>query len=292
MNDALSDAFDDGAAFIPYIAAGDPGAGETTYSSSEAGDITIQYTEALIRGGADIVELGLPFSEPIADGPTVRRATTRALDCGMTPDRFFEVTTKVSGKVPIVVMTYYNLIYQYGDSPGVSAFVKTAAESGVSGIIVPDLPVEESMELHDACAEQEIALIYIVAPTTRDDRLNMITELGTGYLYVQARLGTTGAQAEVSDTTAASLARIRSFEADSATESIPKAVGFGISSGDHARTIIASGANGIIVGSALIDLLDGDSVEGSVDRLESKAQELKAGALAGLDGRNIGPERT
>lgn len=292
MTGDIQAAFADGAAFIPYLAAGDAGPADHSVSTEEAISITRRYVRALIDGGADIIELGLPFSEPIADGPTVRRATSRALENGMTPDRFFELTRSLQTDTPIVVMTYYNLIYQYGEEQGVDAFVEGAAAAGISGIIVPDLPVEESSALLAACERNDVALIFIVAPTTRADRLKAITEIGTGYLYVQARLGTTGAQTDVSDATTTSLERIQSFEKQSTGQSLPKAVGFGISTADHARTIIASGADGIIVGSALIDLLSGDAVDQSAQLLASKAANLKEGALAGVADRNIGPERT
>ena len=134
-------AFADGPALIPYLTAGDPDA-----------ESTIEYVRALERGGADVIELGLPFSEPIADGPTIQDAIARSLSGGMTPDRFFDLVSEVSGSVdvPLVVMTYYNLIYQYGDDEGVEPFVEAAADVGLSGLIVPDLPVEESAELRDA----------------------------------------------------------------------------------------------------------------------------------------------
>ena len=281
MTQDMSAAFADGAAFIPYLAAGDPGPSENSFNPDEAVSATKAYVEALIDGGADIIELGLPFSEPIADGPTVRRATTRALDYGMTPQRFFSLIDALPSSTPLVVMTYYNLIYQYGEQPGVEAFVEAASDAGIAGIIVPDLPVEEAATLVDACHQHSIALIFIVAPTTRDDRLEAITNIGTGYLYVQARLGTTGAQVDVSDATTTSLARVRAFEEQATSEPLPKAVGFGISTADHARTIIEAGADGIIVGSALIDLLDGDDVAGTAELLTKKAVELKEGGLSG-----------
>jgi len=283
-------AFDDGPALITYVVAGDPDP-----------ESTEEYVEALARGGADVIELGLPFSEPIAEGPTIQAGIVRALEAGMTPDRFFELAAEIAGSVdaPLVVMTYYNLIYQYGDDEGVEPFVEAAAEAGLSGVIVPDLPVEEAEELRAACAARGLDLIFIVAPTTTDERLQRIEDRVSGFLYVQARLGTTGARADVSDQTHESLARVADFD-------LPKAVGFGISSGENAAEVVSAGADGVIVGSALVDII----AEGSDDRneqdsagsrtqsddvagrLEAKARELKDGARSGAASGPAEPERT
>ena len=163
MADDLDAAFADGPAFVPYLAAGDP-----DYESS------LKYVEALERGGADVIELGLPFSEPVAEGSTIQNAVVRALEGGMTPDRFFQFVDDLDVDVPLVCMTYYNLIYQYGDEPGPRPFVERAAELGLSGFVVPDLPAEEADPLRDACDEFGLDLVFIVAPTTRGERLDRI----------------------------------------------------------------------------------------------------------------------
>ena len=271
----LEEAFADEPAFVPYLAAGDP-----TYEQS------LEYVEALARGGADVIELGLPFSEPIAEGSTIQDAIVRALEGGMTPDRFFAFVEDLDVDVPLVCMTYYNLIYQYGESEAQSAsergdtaskgprpFVERAAEAGIEGFVVPDLPAEEAGPLRGACDEFDLDLVFIVA----------------GYVYVQARLGTTGAREDVSDRTAESLARIEGWD-------VPKAVGFGIKTGDHAERIVSAGADGVIVGSALVDIVaegyeNGTPTEEVANRLEKKARELKSGALAGARERPQ-PERT
>ncbi|ELZ83376.1 tryptophan synthase subunit alpha [Haloferax gibbonsii ATCC 33959] len=276
---SLEDAFADGPAFIPYLAAGDP-----DYESS------LKYVEALERGGADIIELGLPFSEPIAEGPTIQNAVVRSLEGGMTPTRFFEFVEDLDVSVPLVCMTYYNLIYRYGEESGPRPFVEKAAEVGIEGFVVPDLPAEEAGPLREACDEFGLDLVFIVAPTTRGERLDRMMEQVSGYVYVQARLGTTGAQSSVSDQTGSSLERLADYD-------VPKAVGFGISSGDHAERIVASGADGIIVGSALVDIVadgheNGDDAETVADRLETLARELKEGAVAGASQRPPHPERT
>ncbi|MFB6300148.1 MAG: tryptophan synthase subunit alpha, partial [Halobacteriales archaeon] len=169
----IAAAFDDGPTFIPYLAAGDP-----------EFDASKRYFEALVRGGADILELGLPFSEPIAEGPTIQSAIVRSLEGGMTPTRFFEFVEELDVDVPLVCMTYYNLIYQFGDERGPEPFVRRAAEVGIDGFVVPDLPAEESDALREACDTYGRDLIFIVAPTTTDDRLERIMAQVSGYVYV------------------------------------------------------------------------------------------------------------
>ena len=271
-NSEIAAAFADGPAFIPYLAVGDP-----SYEASKA------YVEALARGGADVIELGLPFSEPIAEGPTIQGAIVRALEGGMTPELFFEFVEDLAVDVPLVCMTYYNLIYQYsppdGDDRGPEQFVARAAEAGISGLVVPDLPAEEADPLRAACDEHGLDLVFIVAPTTEGERLQSMMERVSGYVYVQARLGTTGAKSDVSDQTDQSLQRLSEWD-------VPKAVGFGISTGEQAERIVASGADGIIVGSALVDIVadgvDNDwSTEETAEKLESKAEELAEGAARG-----------
>jgi len=265
---SLEEAFADGPAFIPYLAAGDPG-----YEAS------LEYVEALERGGADVIELGLPFSEPIAEGSTIQEAVVRALSAGMTPDRYFEFVEELDVDVPLVCMTYYNLVYQYGEERGPRPFVERAAEVGIEGFVVVDLPAEEAGPLREACDEFGLDLVFIVAPTTEGERLERMRERVSGYVYVQSRLGTTGARDEVSDYTERSLARLAGWD-------VPKAVGFGIKTGEHAERIVAAGADGVIVGSALVDIVaegheNGDQPGDVAARLEAKARELKEGALRG-----------
>jgi tryptophan synthase alpha chain len=286
-SEALAAAFADGPAYVPYLVVGDP-----DYESSKA------YVEALDRGGADVIELGLPFSEPIAEGSTIQEALVRSLDAGMTPERFFAFAEELDVDAALVCMTYYNLIYQYGagetgsaseasgeaaGETGPRAFVERAAATGIEGLVVPDLPAEEADPLREACDEFGLDLVFIVAPTTVGDRLDRIMDRVSGYVYVQARLGTTGARDDVSDQTTESLDRLAEYD-------VPKAVGFGISSGDHAERIVAGGADGIIVGSALVDVV-ADGVENDLptdevaDRLEALSRELKAGAERGYAAR-------
>ncbi|RLM75836.1 tryptophan synthase subunit alpha [Halorubrum sp. Atlit-26R] len=271
-SEAVAAAFADGPAYVPYLVVGDP-----DYESSKA------YVEALDRGGADVIELGLPFSEPIAEGSTIQEALVRSLDAGMTPERFFAFAEEAEVDAALVCMTYYNLIYQYGSETGPRPFVERAAAAGIQGLVVPDLPAEEADPLREACDEFGLDLVFIVAPTTRGDRLDRMMGNVSGYVYVQARLGTTGARDDVSDQTTASLDRLREYD-------VPKAVGFGISSGEHAERIVAGGADGIIVGSALVDVVaegvaEDLSTEDVADRLEALSRELKDGAERGYRSR-------
>jgi len=271
-SEALRRAFADGPAFVPYLAAGDP-----NYEDS------LEYVEALERGGADVIELGLPFSEPIAEGKTIQSAIVRALEGGMTVDRYFEFVEDLDVDVPLVCMTYYNLVFQYGQEDGPRPFVEKAAAVGIEGFVIVDLPAEEADAMRAACDEFGLDLVFIVAPTTRGDRLERMREQVSGYVYVQARLGVTGARDDVSDQTEASLSRIADWD-------VPKPVGFGIKTGDHAERIVRAGADGIIVGSALVDIVAegherGDPVDEVAARLEEKARELVAGAERGARNR-------
>ncbi|WP_433623718.1 tryptophan synthase subunit alpha [Halomicrococcus sp. NG-SE-24] len=280
----LADAFDGDPALVSYVVAGDP--------SAEA---TKAYVEALVEGGSDVVELGLPFSEPVAEGPTIQRAIKRSLDAGMTPDAYLDLVADLDVDAPIVCMTYYNLIHRYGadeagstSGPGPEAFVAAAAEAGVSGFVVPDLPVDESGPMYEACREHGVDLVFIAAPTTTEERLERMLDRTSGFVYVQGRVGTTGAREDVSADTHGSLDRL-------ADADVPKAVGFGISTGDHAREIVAGGADGVIVGSAYVErIAEGVDNELSTDevaeRLEAKAAELKSGARDGADAPREVPE--
>jgi tryptophan synthase alpha chain len=239
-------------ALIAYICAGDP--------TPEA---TKEYVTALVRGGADIIELGLPFSDPVADGPTIQAGIERALDAGMTPDIYFKTVGSLRVHIPLVVMTYYNLIFKRG----LEKFVKDCAASGISGIIVPDLPAEESGELAGFCKKYDIDLIFLVAPTTTESRMERILSQGTGFIYLVARLGVTGARADIAGSTRELIKRVKT--------TTPKAVGFGISNGEQAAEIIRAGADGVIVGSAFVDIIaSGNNAE---ERLEALARELKEG---------------
>jgi tryptophan synthase alpha chain len=239
-------------ALICYVMAGDP-------SAERTGEIV----KSLVNGGADIIELGFPFSDPVADGPTIQVAGQRSLAAGMDTQRYFELVKALDVQIPLVCMTYYNPVFRYG----VERFVEKAAEAGISGLIVPDIPVEEAADLKNSCEKNGIDLIFLIAPTTTKERVQKILERGSGFLYLVSRLGVTGARENVSSSTRELLSRVDT--------GLPKAVGFGISTGKQAEEVMKEGADAVIVGSAFVKIIDeGKDVE---KRLENLAKELKSG---------------
>lgn len=241
-------------ALICYIMAGDPSV-----------DSTGEFVKALATGGADIIELGFPFSDPVADGPTIQAAGQRALAGGMDVQRYFELVKSLDVRIPLVCMTYYNPVFRYG----VEKFVKGAAEAGIGGLIIPDIPVEEAADLKNSCEKHGLDLIFLVAPTTTDERIKKILKRGSGFLYLVSRLGVTGAREDVSSSTKDLLSRVE-------TE-MPKAVGFGISTGIQAEEVRKAGADAVIVGSAFVRIIEeGKDVN---EKLEALARELKSGIL-------------
>lgn len=241
-------------ALISYVMAGDP--------SIEASSGIVK---ALAKGGADIIELGFPFSDPVADGPTIQVAGQRALAAGMDIERYFELVRALEVEVPLVCMTYYNPVFRYG----VEKFVENAAEAGISGLIIPDIPVEEATDLKISCDTYGLDLIFLVAPTTTNTRILKILERGSGFIYLVSRLGVTGERDDVAVSTKELLARVKT--------DIPKAVGFGISTGKQAAEVRKAGADAVIVGSAFVRIIEeGKDVN---ERLEALARELKSGIL-------------
>ncbi|WP_292470546.1 tryptophan synthase subunit alpha [Methanolobus sp.] len=238
-------------ALIAYVCAGDP--------STEA---TKDIVHALVKGGADIIELGLPFSDPVADGPTIQAAATRALAAGMNPDLYFEMAASIKENVPLVCMTYYNLIYKRGTEK----FARDCASSGITGIIVPDLPAEESDELHDACKRNGVDLIFLITPVTTESRMKNTLARTSGFVYIVSRLGVTGERVDVADSTKKILERIHT--------DVPKAVGFGISNKEQAAEVIKAGADAVIVGSAFVSIIaSGKDVNEKIEKLASELKE-------------------
>jgi tryptophan synthase alpha chain len=238
-------------ALIAYIMAGDPDPALTPRIA------------ATVARHADIIELGIPFSDPIADGKTIQAAGNRALLAGMTPRRIFEIiaTIRKGTDTPLVVMSYYNPILRFG----IRRFMREFAGAGGDGIIIPDLPVEEAAEVVREARENEIDTIFLIAPTTLEERIEMICVHSTGFVYLVSLLGVTGAREAVSGVVKPLVQRVVRKRRD-----IPIAVGFGISKPEHVREIVASGAKGVIVGSAIVDLI-------------AKHQEEPERMLAALD---------
>ena len=250
---------------IGYIMAGDP-----------SPELTPQIADALINGGVDILELGLPFSDPIADGPTIQAAGVRALTAGTTPLKVLEIAKQIKQKhnVPIVVMTYYNPVFRIG----VAKFLDLAKEYLVDGFIVPDLPVEEAAEYRKAAEEHGLDTIFLAAPSTTNQRLNKIVACSSGFLYLVSHYGVTGAKTKVEGSTVQLIKRVLPFTAGK----IPLAVGFGISKPEHVERLIAAGADAAIVGSAFINLIQKNSQNTStmLKELKTKAQALKSATEA------------
>jgi tryptophan synthase alpha chain len=216
------------AAIMPYLMGGFPDL-----------DASREVGLACAEAGADLIELGIPFSDPLADGPTIHAAATRALDAGATPGGVLAVCAGLAERIPVVLMVYANLVL------GHEGFVARAADAGASGLIVPDLPHEESAELRAACDEAGLALVPLVAPTTTPERMQRIGADARGFVYAVSLTGTTGERDELPPGLADTVARVR----DAAT--VPVAVGFGISTpGQAAR--VAELADGVIVGSRLV----------------------------------------
>ena len=229
------------AGLVTYITAGDP---------SPA--ISCDVLRAIAAAGADVLEVGVPFSDPIADGPVIQRATERALAAGgnlsVTLDMVASVRTEI--RQPIVLFTYVNPVLQMG----VDAFVARAAEAGVDGVLLLDLPIEESDDMCARLAARGIDQIFLISPTTTDARVRVAAGLARGFLYVISRLGVTGARAHVAGTAAPLVERIR------AATSLPIAVGFGLSRPEH-LTEVAGYADAAVVGSALVTVIGDAGVD-------------------------------
>ena len=246
-------------ALIGFVTAGYPTAEDTP-----------EIADALIRGGVDILELGLPFSDPIADGVTIQRASEISLRAGMNTDLYFDVAAGIKD-VDKVCLTYYNLVLQRG----LEQFVSDCEASGIGGMVLPDLPVEESKPLLKICEGYETDLIFIIAPTTTAKRMAKILDAAAGFIYVVSLLGVTGARDTVSD---AIQPLIESIKEQERGKEVPLAVGFGISQPEHVRTVCEF-ADGAIVGSAFIRLIEEelDSRNKMLQRIEDFTRSLKAG---------------
>ncbi len=234
----LKDMFANGkSVFLPYVCCGDPNE-----------SFTLMLVDTLVTNGAAGIELGIPFSDPIADGKTIQGASERALRGGMTSDKAFSIIERIRKKHPkiaILVMTYYNIVFSYSGGP--EGFVHMAYDAGADGLIVPDVPLEESDELAQACKQNNLVLIRFVTPNLADERLGRILECAEGFVYAVAVFGTTGARADISKSAIDLIRRIKK------RSGIPVVVGFGIQNPKHTTRYIEAGVNGVIVGSAIID---------------------------------------
>ena len=219
-------------AFIPYLAAGVPGRKET-----------VELVLELEKLGADIVELGFPFSDPMADGVVNQAAANKALELGVDAEAYFGMVAGIRAKsqIPLIVFSYLNPIYKYG----LQAFAKRAKAEGMDGLLLVDMPVEETDEIAEACAREGLALIFLAAPTTHPARLAKILERGTGFLYYISRTGITGERDSFQQDFEAKVAAVK------AGSKLPVVVGFGVSKPEHVRTVCRL-TDGVVVGSALV----------------------------------------
>ncbi len=222
-------------AFIPYIMAGDP--------SLEA---TRKFVNELDEAGADIIELGVPFTDPLADGPTIQRASERALKQGVTLRKVLALVEEIrqQSQIPLILMTYYNPVFKYG----IEAFVREAVRVGVNGVIIPDLIPDEADELKSFTHQHGIDTVFLLAPTSTEERIKKAVKASTGFIYYVSITGITGAKLLMDVTMKNTLALIKSLTKK------PVAVGFGVSNPEDA-TAVASLADGVIVGSAIVRLI-------------------------------------
>ena len=248
------------AAFIPYVMAGDPDI-ETT------GKIVLE----LEKSGADIIELGVPFSDPLADGPTIQRAAIRALKQKTNLKKVFALVREIrkSSQVPIILMLYYNLIHKYGEY----RFADDSAKAGVDGFIVPDLPPEEGRALAACCLKNGLDLIFLLAPTSDNERIKLVSKSGGGFIYYVSLTGVTGARASIATGVDKAVRKIRRMSGR------PVCVGFGISTPEQAGQM-ARIADGVIVGSAIVGRIEKAASPGEAVRDAGRfAKELKEGIL-------------
>jgi len=247
-------------ALVAYLTGGDPDP-KTFLANSTA----------LIEGGADIVEIGIPFSDPIADGPVIQASSMRALSNGTTPLGILNMIRELSTQfpVPFVVLSYYNPIL----AMGLDRFLQKARESGVDGIVVPDLPVEESEEFRNLSLKHNVDNIYLAAPNTSPTRLRTVLDKSKGFLYLVSLYGVTGPRDSLSPQALEAVRAVKSL----ARGKIPVSAGFGISQPEHVSAVIQSGADGAIVGSALVRIVGNhlDDPSEAETQLKKTVQSLK-----------------
>ena len=231
----IKEAFAGGKAFIPFITCGDPDL-----------DTTKEIVRAMEKNGADLIELGIPFSDPTAEGPVIQAANLRALTGGVTTDKIFDMVEDLRKdvKVPMVFMTYANVVFSYG----IERFAKKAAAVGMDGVILPDVPFEEKEEFASVFRKEGMDLVSLIAPTSHD-RISMIAKEAEGFVYCVSSLGVTGMRSQITTDIGAMVQLVK------AQKDIPCAVGFGISTPEQAKKMAAQ-ADGVIVGSAIVKLCE------------------------------------
>lgn len=229
----ISKAFENGKAFIPFITCGDPSL-----------EVTEEIVYAMAEAGADLIELGIPFSDPTAEGPVIQAANIRTLAGGVTTEKVFDLVRRLRKKVtiPMVFMTYANVVFSYGSEK----FISICKEIGIDGLILPDIPFEEKEEFDGICKKYGLDLVSLIAPTSHD-RISMIAAEANGFVYCVSSLGVTGTRAEITTDIGAMVKLVKDVK------DIPCAVGFGISTPEQAKQM-AEKSDGVIVGSAIIKI--------------------------------------
>ena len=251
---------------VAYITAGDPSL-----------DATHKFVLAIADAGADVIELGVPFSDPLADGPTIQRASERALKSGTTLTGVLDLVRCIrkSSEIPLVLFSYYNPILQMG----LGKFAASAAQAGADGVLVTDLTLEESEEYRRVMHANQLDAVFLAAPTSSDERLKKISACSTGFLYIISRTGVTGAKDSLPDDLPALLRRARRFT------DLPIAVGFGISLPGHV-SVLGGLADAAVVGSALVgEIEEASSLDAAVSALRERVQKLKEAGRHGLSRR-------
>ena len=235
MNKRITESFTKGKAFIPFITCGDPSL-----------EVTEQLVYAMEEAGADLIELGIPFSDPTAEGPVIQAANIRALSGGVTTDKVFAMVEKIrkNSSIPMVFMTYANVVFSYGTE----RFVKKAAEVGMDGLILPDVPFEEKEEMDSVFSKYDLDVISLIAPTSHD-RIQAIAAEAKGFVYCVSSLGVTGMRSTINKGVAQMIEQVKK------TKDIPCAIGFGISTPEQAKEM-SEFSDGVIVGSAIVKLVE------------------------------------
>ena len=243
-------------ALIPFFVLGDPDA-----------DTSFEIVKTAIDSGADVLELGIPFSDPIADGPTIQKADIRALSQGMNCRRAFKLIRRIKAyrDIPIGLLMYYNLIWHYG----VEAFYREAADSGVNSVLVADLSIDDADEILPVTQQVGLDTVFMVTPITTPERTQRIADRTTGFIYTVSLLGVTGARDQVSHSVERLVRDIKAITA------LPVCVGFGVSSPEHARAIALAGADGVIIGSRLVGLIE-THLNSTPDMLKAVGQFIQA----------------
>jgi tryptophan synthase alpha chain len=255
---------------VAYITAGDPSL-----------DATLEFVVALEEAGTDVIELGVPFSDPLADGPTIQRASERALKAGASLPKILELVGRIrkSSQIPLVLFSYYNPILQMGSE----TFAAAASSAGVDGVLATDLSPEESVEYRHILATHHLDTIFLCAPTSTDERLASIAACSSGFLYLVSRTGVTGAKDTLPDDLPSLLRRVRNFT------TLPIAVGFGISLPGHV-TLLGGLADAAVVGSSLVSEIEhAKTPQQAANALRERVRVLKEAARHGLSKREVAP---